>query len=109
MGTSVAVVNVQLVPVTLALPNRVAPLKMPTVSPAAKAALRVPLRVGVLSSVVPLFDTVPVRGPALSLTEAMVAVTTGALVSTVKAAKVVFAGERFPATSVWRTRTRPTV
>ena len=86
---------------TIALPSSVAPLKRRRVSPAASAADKVPLIVGVRSLVRPPGATVPCRMPALSLTPVIAAVVAGAVVSrtNVRAAE---ATPRLPAASATR-------
>jgi hypothetical protein len=83
---AVAGVNVQVwaVLLTLALPSRVVPLNTRKVSPLAKAVLRVPERVGVVSSVAVPSSTEPWRRPVLSLTAVMAAAAEGAVVSRTK-------------------------
>ena len=67
---------------TLALPSRVDPLNTPRVSPLARAAERVPEKVGVASSVTAPLATLPLIKPTLSAVAVMAAVVVGAVVST---------------------------
>ncbi len=67
-------VNCQLTPETLALPNALPLARISIRSPAAYAALVVPLSSGVVSSTLPPLCTAPVTDPTLSVAELMLTV-----------------------------------